>query len=663
MTRVLHARFGGARFVCACLALLCLPLLSRASTLPIPSSISVEQDDRNAILVWDGGVTQPSPSGVAGYRITWGLAGHPLTSVKLTTEHTIQLQPLQDGQNYEAQIQSVDSLGNLSTPSDRLAFHPDPTRVNMLRQQMTGFFDDFNQSAGAFDELKWNTAYSACNDFSVNGAFINAQFHAHNMVGNLHGWSDRTQVVNRPRALFDFTGRVGTLVFDFDGVFRRDNWYLDMVPQLMDITGQVNVGGQSPAHPGNYIRFWSNNQALKIIYVNSQGVENTLAVSDGSTYPMPQLSSFRFIPNVRRHWVIHFSQTSAEIQINGTTVLKANFQLNYTRVIPMWTQIAYNPIKANFPVTMLHWDNFGFDGPRSGTASGGGNILQPAPVVTHNYRIANDGTDYVMVVAPQTASKTLVISDSIARARAVRLMFTMMERNYSGYVWSPNDSVTINGTRFSIPQPTSSTGLPSSSLVDYCHPYCTVMYIPRGVFQQGNNTLVFALNQAGILNIHAEFDFPVGSEPPYTQTSLVAQGCDMPALQDIGPGATVVGVGAQKYLYDAYLNTYTVSGTTPIDVWVTSTIALAATGSNPGVARVEILVDGQVVASQVTNAASPAPQVRWTFSLDTTQFTNGAHLLYVRAYNPTGVESYPDYDGMEGGKDMVKGAVPIVIAN
>lgn len=234
---------------------------ARAAALPIPAGLSIEQDDRNAILQWDFDAKNPVtplPTGVAGYKITWGPTNTPDAFSKLTEERIIQLQPLTNGQPYVARVQSVDSAGHLSAASPNVSFTGTPARVDALRARMNGFFDDFNLAAGAPDERKWNSAYSRCNADSSNGFFINDQFHAHNTV--FSGNCDRGQSISRPRATLDFSDNgMRTIVFDWDGEFRRSQWYLDLVPRMMDISGQVNLEGVSaPADPANGLRFHQN---------------------------------------------------------------------------------------------------------------------------------------------------------------------------------------------------------------------------------------------------------------------------------------------------------------------------------------------------------------------------------------------------------------------
>ncbi len=613
-------------------------------TLPVPVSLQVEQDDRAAILTWNGGPLRPDQSElpeVSGYQISWGLVGQPLSNVQLTTQRIIQLQPLNNGQQYVVQVKSVDKLGNISAPSPQLTFTGDNTRVENMRTRMNGFFEDFNTSAGAFDELKWNVAYSRCNDPATNGAFVNTQFHAHNMVSNANGNCDRIQAVNRPRAVFDFTNRTGTITFDFDGEFRRDQWYMDLVPDLMDINGQVNIeDGSSVSHPGNFIRFHQTEQRVEIILLDKTGLEKTLASTTWNPYPPLDWAGTKLVTNVRRHWTFQFSQNYAGVFVNGKKVVEAsNFNLDYSKAHVLWNQFSYNTSKSNLPQTLVHWDNFGFDAPTGYRAT----------TETRNYKLVNSGTDYTVVNSNQPATKTLVIPDQLTDAKTARLMFTLQMQPWNSYSWNPNDNVTVNGQKFSIPEPTSKTGIKSADLVSVIKPYSMVMNVPVSAFKTGNNTLVFSTASSGIHNIHAEFDFDPGKAPAFTQPALTALGPSVPTMPDIGPGAQIDKVGTNTNIWtagtradSANLN-YNVSGKVLIGVSATSEIALLGTGKNPGISKVELLVNNQVIMSQATNAQTPTPAFKSDFELDTTQFANGKYQISTRAYNPNGTLSFPDY--------------------
>jgi|GEM_PF-1254100 len=612
--------------------------------LPVPVSLQTEQDDRAAILTWNGGPLNEGTAetgDVTGYRVSWGLSGQPLSNVQLTTERIIELQPLNNGQPYVVQVQSVDKLGNVSAPSPQLTFTGDKTRVENMRARMNGFFEDFNTPAGAFDELKWNVAYSRCNDPAVNGAFVNTQFHAHNMVGNTNGNCDRSQAVSRPRAVFDFTNRVGTITFDFDGEFRRDQWYMDLVPDLMDITSQVNLEGQAtPGHPGNIIRFHQTGQALEIIYLDKNGLEKKLARTDWKPFQPLDWAGSKLVTNVRRHWMFQFSQNYAGIFVNGKKVLEtSNFNLDYSKAYVLWNQFSYNTNKSDLPQTLVHWDNFGFDAPTGYRAT----------TDTHNYKLVNSGTDFAKVNSSQPATKTLNIPDQLTNAKAARLLFTLQMQPWDNYSWSANDNVTVNGQKFSIPKPTSSTGLAPNLLIDIMRPYSMVLDIPASAFKTGNNTLVFSMANSGVHNIHAEFDFDTGKAPTYTQPSITALGPSVPTMPDLGPGAKITGVGSNTKLWidggrvaSSNLD-YKVSGKVPIEVSVSNEIAFLGTGKNPGISKVELLVNNQVVGSQATSAQTPTPAYKASFEVDTSHFTNGKYQLYARAYNPNGTISYPDY--------------------
>jgi hypothetical protein len=71
-----------------------------------------------------------------------------------------------------------------------------------------------------------------------------------------------------------------------------------------------------------------------------------------------------------------------------------------------------------------------------------------------------------------------------------------------------------------------------------------------------------------------------------------------------------------------------------------SDISMNATGKNPGIGRVELWLDKKPIWVQDTGGT---PQFDTTYTLDTTQFTNGRHELFFVAYTPSGTASIPDY--------------------
>jgi len=621
-----------------------------AAGLPVPTGITVFQDDRNAILQWDFDPSKPMdplPENVVGYKITWGPASNPSAFSKVTEERIIQLQPLVNGQPYVAQIQSVDSLGQVSSLSSTVQFTGDPTRVDGLRSKMNGFFDDFNLPQGLPDERKWNTAYSRCNGDWSNGFFINDQFHAHNTTFSDN--CDRAQSISRPRAELDFSDNgTRTIVFDFDGEFRRNQWYLDIVPRLMDISGQVNIEGVvSPADPANGLRFHQNEQTASIFNFGTDGSETALSRTNFQPLPPLDYAGVKQVSNVRRRWEIHISRTYAEVLIDGKKVLATQpgaFNLTQNRYTLLWNTFAYNASKSNVPFVLTHWDNFGFDAPAGTTRT----------TVTHNYRLYNTGTDFIKPLNLTTpAVKQLYIPDPITGATAQRLMFTLQMNPNDWYEWSPNDSVSINGVKIAIPKPVSNSQpeLPMTILISSIAPYTVVLPIANGVFRQGQNEISFSTVNSSMHNIHAEFDFNTANEPAYTPPAQALNSPAQPKIPAVGPNAVISQINTTKVdtwrddLNNPAAFNVAVSGTVPVTVQVHNDIAMQATGSNLGVQLVDLLIDGQIVISKRTSTNTPAPAVITTFNLNTVGLSNGMHEIYVRAYDTRCTPSIADYGG------------------
>jgi hypothetical protein len=580
-----------------------------------------------------------------------------MNSYKLVTDRIAQIQPLENGVSYTAQVQALDDYGRASAFSAPINFTPNDARTRALAAQMTGFFDDFNRPAGAIDERKWNTSYSTHNAPDKNGTFINDQFHVHNTLSNYFGpgmtGGDGEWVMNRPRAVFDVTGRTGTVAFDFDGTFHeRDVWYLDMIPAdvnggRLDAIGHVSAG-PIRQHPGDFIRFEETGQILRIYYHDAAGQPHLLAITDWGQYRPLDHTPVKLVPNVRRRMKIMFSQTHAEWFIDDLKVLEADYNLSYTRVVPTWLIVSYNTAKQNKEVALFHWDNFGFDGPAPATR-------------THNYKVALDNSE-MMRLTPGNATYTLKIPDSLAGATARRMMFVRQNTGPYGSIWSPNDKVTINGTDVRIPPASSATGLTDHQLTNDTTPFAHVLDIPEGVFITGDNIITVSMQSGGVSNVHAEFDFPAGSAPAYTQPLAVlyprcAAGLcppgevmpGMPAMPLPCPSVGIVRVGESGNLWLSRDNIngleFGVRGTVPVEVQADCFTSLLVTGGMFGVERVELLVDGVVALSQRVDAGFPAAYSKIVFNLDTTKLANGVHRLLPRAYGPNGVPARLRYDG------------------
>ena len=249
--------FGAVGGIIALLASQAAVPLVVDGSVPQPRNPRVYSDDRSLIVAWD----DTRPQGVVGYYLQYRKKG-ALTweNVRQTIHNTIQLQPLENGVEYEITIQSArgsyletdkgdlvndDSFGPLywaradGHVSQPVTINgtPSSARIEAMRNRLTAFFDDFNEPANPFNELEWNNA-AFCNDgtYDTASAFINNQFHSHNSISCGFGG-----VISRPRATFDTTvglngGPVSEtnpaqIEFDMDlQVDGRSKWYLDLIP-------------------------------------------------------------------------------------------------------------------------------------------------------------------------------------------------------------------------------------------------------------------------------------------------------------------------------------------------------------------------------------------------------------------------------------------------
>jgi len=622
-------------------------------SLPAPTKLVVEEDDYSARFQWGGDLPSDGklPGGVEGYRLCWGDKGGPPKYGALTTHAVVQIFGVQPGKDYTAYVSAVDKLGNISAPA-KLDFKADSTRVDALRQRMTGFFDDFNLKAGAPDELKWNTAYSFCNDPVVNGTFI-VDEHAMNLIGN-HSWlpgsvpgCDRNQNISRARATFDFSGREGIIAFDFDGSDGdRSTWYASVFPAESDPETYIDITGHATfdpggGHPGRFLRFSQAGNTLLINRYDSKGEPAQIFKTDiGVTFANQQI-----IPGVMRHWELHVSKDYASMSIDGQKVLEAtNLGLDFEKGFVTWDQFAYNPAKTGRPWVALSFDNFGFDGPASSTT-------------VHNYKAKLFGGDmYSLGFEPEynhDATFNINIPDKLdGAADKARFFMTIQNNNYE---YKDTDAFSINGQTFPIPMPTSPTGKTiATDLIDDFRPYVSVNEIPLSALQQGDNAITIHAEKSRLQNMHLELDFPRGSAPDFTQAREIFKDIAVPEVPFIGPSAIISHVDEQvnDYKDDAksfLKNTVSVKGLVGVGVKVDNFRPVIASGRNLGMSHVQLLVDQVVVQDIETQVSSPVPAAAdLVIMLDTTKLSNGPHELYVVAYDSSGAKGRPGYGGAWG---------------
>jgi len=620
--------------------------------------------------------------GSVGFHISWHPVDDPSrTASTITSYRRVDLQAVWNEVPYQITVTPVNRLGQLLTgqKTEGIIHGGSDLRVKTLRSEMT-FFDDFNQSQGLPSELKWNSTFATPNNPDFNGLFVNHQYHVHTSCGTRNGGSgDRAQTVHRPRKpLVLESGETRRIVFDLDGIEGRARgiWYLDIVPSLIDITGHSGIGvgdTEGMAFPAYGLRFKLAGQGLALLAFNEEGQQIEIATADNLHWDGLELHA-----NVRRHWEIRLSPDSASVLIDGQEVL--NSPLGAHSLTPgeyhlHWNVFAYNSWKRNFPFYVVHWDNFGFDGP------------DPlADIEVHNYRTTVMGTDYRESANHQPTDFQIEIPGSLlttspgAQAEA-SLCFTLQRDDFTAYVHHPNDAISVNGTSYPIPAPQTNglTPLTPGELVSAIVPHS--MRIPLGSISDtssaplltGTNILTFTTLSSGIHNVHLEIDYPSNSAPPFTESRSLHPVLIHPHFPKPGLPVTIESIGShpvgnwRQHLEEKATFNPTVSGTIPILVAANAAIFnntptklypnfvssnAAAFGVNPGLQYLELKVRPDDASDPVhtqrldLNVDVPAPQCAHAFQLDTTTLPNGIYEVEVTGKDGRGNALSPDYYGV-----------------
>jgi hypothetical protein len=627
-------------------------------SLPVPT-VQAEEDDNTVHLQFFGGegtrdLAQVVPANFEGVRVCWGASAAQLTHASLFRGRRGQLFGVVNGQPYVAVVQSVDAFGRVSRPSAPVGFTGNPARVDRLRREMTGFFDDFNLSEGGLDERRWNVAYSN-HDPTATGTFIGAYQHAVSMLGTttqLPGsepTDGRAQNVARPRAVFDFTGREGRIVFDLDGAEGgRHTWYLDVFPyasrgDTIDVTAHPTFD-PGPGYPGRFLRFAQSGGTLIINQHDASG--QPIHAVRGEIQAHRDLGPGEYM----RHFELRVSRNRAAIYMDGELQLEnREVALDFERGVLNWAQFGYNLLKMERAWATFMWDNFGFDGP-------------PPTTRTLNYVAGFNGSDRLRlgwVVNPpgygQTGSLTIPIPDALTGATGARLFYTID----GGSGWDAADHFVVNGQRIAIPRPGTEF-----------QPFASNLALPAGLLRTGDNDVQVTVTSGIVRNVHIEADFDAAQAPAYTQPAEALGRSPLQRLPPVGPDGYVDSINGVRNGPGPYAREDVVSvetngdndgasprvtwraalrGTIRVNAAVFSRRAASAYRQNLGVARVELLVDGVSRATVNTGASVPAPEIAdgpndpsqpfespVFLMFDTTQVPNGVHQLEVRAYDSAG---------------------------
>lgn len=565
------------------------------STLPVPANVRAYPDDRNIVLTWD----KVNNSRVVGYYISYYPKGRPAeVKYRQTIHDQIQLQPLTNGVEYDIFVQSVSGTvqstpvgslvygggqnrwrqgdGRVSNRTTSVSIAPSSARVDAMRQRLTGFFDDFNTPAGPMDERKWNHAASSCVVPNTAAAFINSQFHAHNMVGS--NACDRGGLASRARGVFDITGATTTnparFEIDMDGATHgRDTWYADFIPVSsrsngypIDITSHNDLFHMDNEDPGIFLRLnQGSSNGIQFIYYDANRTARTLQWSntgncslswDGKIYPencnftrktagispLPQSEKGSIVPNVRKHWVMTIAGGTATLYIDSTLIgqiaLPSEFVAERRYTIHS-TVFSYTTGKDSYfegndqitpSVQLFHWDNFGFNGPAGNDVV---HSYQEGGAAGTNPTFGKGSLDYSIPGGVRTTR--IPVPDQIGTLKDGRgaLYLTLNQFGGSTYTWDANDHIVFNGTRYAVPNPATLVRNPKS--INSCSqfsegyvPFSFAIPINQTDIRQGNNEVALNLRgrsnscngtAADVLNVHLELPYDKSNPniPSYTQ--------------------------------------------------------------------------------------------------------------------------------------------------
>ena len=593
----------------------------------------------------------------------------------VTANRRVQLQPLLNGAPYRVRVERIDALGQVISQPQVLDFDGgDGTRVDALRASLT-HFDDFNRPLGAADETLWNNATVTSTDPRFNLFFINDQYHAHTLQGTrVDNTGDRSQTSQRFRKALRIepAGR-RRIVFDMDSPLSpRSVWYLDLNPVRTDLTGHADFFDSEGATglPAGMLRLRAQFQTFSVSLIGMDGASHPIASVDMEAVGRQAVS------NVRRNFDVHVGTDGIEVSIDGRDVIDATFAPHAFAAgdyEPLWVGFGYNTPKDGVPYYLLHWDNFGFDGP----------VVEPRSV--HNYVTRIAGTDYRKANRGDGAFPTFTIKvpDDLRPLTAgvtseAWLVFTYQMGDYSNFTLAPGDHVKVNGgAEFALPPRVNNSVPENPELLAWGLPY-TVRLKLGDIVQggasplvAGDNTFQFFAENTGLLNVHVEVFHQPGSAPAYTPPSTIHPfplHADLPRLGLPARFARIGGteVGEAHRLTAEPPARIDVGGVVPLEfvvgnhsyanwapelmVFPVQSTEVWSSGGTGGIAKVEVFVrpaggaaPGQRVLALDTARDAPAPQGRYIRTIDLSGLAEGDYDLFVQATSPSGLKSHPSY--------------------
>jgi hypothetical protein len=604
------------------------------------------------------------------------VAPQPGSKWLVTGNRRVQIQPLINGAMYTVRVERINALGQITSNPALVTFNGgDSARVDALRASMT-YFDDFNLPLGPADETLWNNAQSTSTDARFNLFFINDQFHAHTLNGTrVDNTGDKSQTSQRFRKKIRIEQNVRRrIVFDMDTPLSpRSVWYLDLNPQPTEATGHASFFDDEGALglPAGILRLRAGFQELSVSLIDMQGAAHRMA-----SVNMEEVGR-QGVSNVRRHFDVRVGTDGVQIFIDDKSVINTTFAPNTfaaTDYELLWIGFGYNTPKDANPYYLVHWDNFGFDGP----------VVDARTV--HNYVTRIEGTDYQKSSRGNATYPTFTIQipDDLRPVTATAtaeawLVFTYQMGDYSGLNILPTDYVKVNAAaQFTLPQPINNSAPLNPALMGWGLPHTGRVKLGNLVqgapspLLIGNNNFQFFADNAGLLNAHVEVFYPTGSAPAYTPPSALHHFPLHSELPRLGPPARLQRIASTDVAGEHHISAnpqlrIAVSGVVPLNIevgnaswagwapqWMNVPVRSSevwSAGGTAGIAKVEVFLHrvgtagapGDRVILLETARDAPAPQGRYAMEFNSSAFANGDYELFVQATTPSGLKSVPSY--------------------
>jgi hypothetical protein len=414
---------------------------------------------------------------------------------------------LQSGHTYTVAVQTLGANGHLSAPVTAYG-STDPQSA--MRNAV--FFDNFNDAAaGPLDpnyfDVRLRDGSTTPDGVDDRARVFVSEHHFHTEL--ISGEGDAAVTI-RPRATFDFANRVGTFQFEVDMAAVQSipgKWFeihlsrhAPTDAQFFGLATEENTTypddlSFTVARPLNATDV--NDVQAASIGINSGGVQKTIVGRSNNFTPK----------NVRVPVVIQVSTTSAEMFINGVSVVKASgFTLPFTK--GEWTiaqRAFYAPRSPSFPayLQLIHWQTVQFDGPNGGFSPVRKTYLAPGcpgAKTAFQFDCTVDAGSPVSVNIP----------DAVGGITSARLLFNPFDSGNCDHGAYTVNAV-VNGNSIAVPTQPATPGAQGEHCYD--HNLASVD-VPAGWLKQGANTIKLG-RQADQLEIEAAFNAPrvIGNSP------------------------------------------------------------------------------------------------------------------------------------------------------